>query len=122
MPKHRGGPPHFHQSEFQRRFSRQDQLATAIRTAKSAAEAKRAAKELVEQFGQLPPDQVLLMRVLTFGDDVLTEKALDEFLELDGRGKVRSSPELIQAIRSVRTKSTTVRELVELLLEKLGAA
>ena len=119
-PKHRGGPPEFHRSEFQIRFSQQDQLATAVRLSKSKREAKEAAIELVTRFGQLPPDQGVLMRVLGMGDEMLLEKALDELLELDGRGKVRQSPELIKAIRGIRSRSSSVRELVELLLEKLS--
>ena len=120
-PQHRGGPPNFHRSEFQIRFSQQDQLATAVRLSKSKKEAKAAAQALVEQFGQLPPDQAVLMRVLGLGDGELIEKALDELLELDGRGKVRQSPELLRAIRGIRSRSPAVKELVELLLEKLGA-
>lgn len=120
-PQHRGGPPQFHQSEFQIRFSEQDQLANRVRNARSAADAEEAASQLIQRFGTLPPDQALLTRCLAFSDDRILEKALDELLELDGRGKVRSTPELIGAVREIRSKSPTVLELVELLLEKLGA-
>lgn len=104
------------------RFSRQDQLATEVRTAKSAVDAKRAARELLDEFKQLPPDQGLLTRVLTFKDDELIERALDELLELDGRGKVRSTPELMDSVRRLRSKNRDVQYLRELLLEKLGSA
>ncbi|MEO1230609.1 MAG: hypothetical protein AAFZ18_17065, partial [Myxococcota bacterium] len=119
-PQHRGGPPQFHQSEFQMRLSHQDQLATAIRLAKTKREAQAAAEELIEKYRHLPPDQAVLLKVLTLNNETLLEKALDELLELDGRGKVRQTPELLAAVRGVRSKSRTVRELVDLLLEKLG--
>lgn len=76
----------------------------------------------MEEFGRLPPDQSLLTRVLTFKDDGLLERALDELLELDGRGKVRSSPDLVRTIKGIRSKNSGVRELADLLLEKLGAS
>ncbi|MBX2811293.1 MAG: hypothetical protein KTR25_05775 [Myxococcales bacterium] len=120
-PQHRGGPPAFHRSEFQIRYSQQDQLATAIRLGKTKRDVRMAASELVEQFGKLPPDQAVLIRVLEIPNDALLEKALDELLELDGRGKVRQSPELMKAIRGIQSKSAVVRELVELLDEKLGS-
>ncbi len=121
-PSHRGGAPQFHQSEFQMRLSRQDQLMTAVRNARLPKDAKKAAHELLEDFGRLPPDQALLARVLTFKDERLTEAALDELLELDGKGKVRANPELVEVVRATRTKSPGVRELRDLLLEKLGTA
>lgn len=121
-PQHRGGPPAFHRSEFQIRFSEQDSLSTAIRLSKNLRDAKAAAIELVERFGRFPPDQAVLMRVLTMSDDRLLEMALDELLELDGRGKVRQSPELLSALNGIKSKNSNVSELMELLLEKLGAA
>ena len=117
--QHRGGPPQFHRSEFQIRFSESDSLATKVRTAEDEDDAYDAACDLAERFG-LPPDQQLLTRVLTFGDDRLTQLALEEFLDLDDRGRVRSNPELVEILKAVRTRDRDVRELIDLFLAKLG--
>jgi hypothetical protein len=121
-PSYRGGPPSIHQSPAQAKLSLVDQLTTAVRNAKRPEDARRAAHDLIDELGQLPPDQALLTRVLTFRDDRLLEKALDELLELDGRGKVRASPELTAIVKKIDSPNRDVQYLQELLLEKLGAA
>ncbi len=120
VPQHRGGPPQFHQSEFQVRFNEQDSLATQIRLADSKKEALAAARELHERFG-LPPDLSLLVKVLGLKDNKLILAALEEMLDLDDRGRVRSSPQLIATLESLPSRNRDIRELKELFLTKLGA-
>lgn len=118
-PQHRGGPPQFHHSEFQLRLSRQNQLVSEVREAPTEGAAQAAARKLLDEFDKLTEDQSVLIRILGFDDEELVERALDDLLELDDKGKVRSSPELVTAIRGVKSSRRSVRELVDVLLVKL---
>ena len=76
------------------------------------------ARELAERF-QLPPDQSVLVKVITLGDKRLTRLALEELLELEDRGRVRVNPELVEALEGVRHRDREIREIRDLLLQKL---
>ncbi len=111
--------PEVHRSQFQIRISEQDQLTVKLRMSEGRA-AVAAAKELADKY-QLPPDQSLLMKVITLRNTELTRLALEELLELDDRGRVRSNPELIAALQGIKSRDKEIRELRSLFLEKLGA-
>ncbi|MGF1509506.1 MAG: hypothetical protein ACFB9M_08390 [Myxococcota bacterium] len=111
--------PPIHKSEFQLRISEQDTLTTELRI-EGGKRALKAAHTLAERF-RLPPDQNLLMKVMTLGDNKLTKLAIEELLELEDRGRVRANPELITSLRGLKSRDKEIRELRDLFLEKLGA-
>ena len=108
-----------HKSAFERRISERDSLATSLRLAERDEVALEAACELADRF-QLPPDQTLLVRVLGLGDDRLARLALEELLELDDRGRVRRTGDLVDAVSQLDSADGELLELKELFLEKIG--
>ena len=111
------GPP---RTQFEIRVNRQDSLTTELRLSEGK-KAFEAAQTLAKDY-RLPPDQALLMKVIDMGDTELTRLALEELLELDDRGRIRSTPQLIEALRGIESRDREIKELRELFLEKLGAA
>jgi hypothetical protein len=111
--------PALHRSTFEIRISEQDALTTKLRTTVGRG-ALEAAQELARRF-RLPPDQGLLLKVIELKRTELTKLALEELLELDDRGRVRSNPELIQTLKGIKSRDKEIKELRDLILEKLGA-
>ncbi|NJK88593.1 MAG: hypothetical protein HC923_03785 [Myxococcales bacterium] len=109
-----------HRTQFDVRISEQDSLTTQLRMS-DGKPALDAAIALAERY-RLPPDQSLLMKVVRLRNASLTKLALEELLELDDRGRVRSNPELIETLKGLKTKDRETNELKELFLQKLGAA
>ena len=107
------------QTTYEVRINEQDSLTTALRLSGSRDQALSAARELADRY-RLPPDPVLLLKVVELEDLRLTKLALDELIEAHGRGKVRSSDELIGTIRRIPRGDRETEELKELFLEKLG--
>ncbi len=81
-------------------------------------EAIRIAEELANRFS-LPPDQSLLVTIIGLGNKRLTHLALEELLELDDRGRVRRTEPLLKALKGVKHREAEIRELRDLILEKL---
>jgi hypothetical protein len=81
-------------------------------------EALKAANELADRY-RLPPDQVTLLRIVELGDERLTKLALEELLELDDKGRVRPTSDLITTVTAIRSKDAETIELKDLLLEKV---
>ncbi len=119
-PQHNEITQHFHKTPFDVRISERDSLATQVRMSGSVEEALRAARELAERY-RLPPDQVTLVRIVELGDERLTKLALEELLELDDKGRVRPTSDLITTVTAIRSKDEETIELKDLLLEKVGA-
>jgi hypothetical protein len=118
-PKHNEmNQAHFHKSRFDVRISERDSLATQIRMSGSHDEALKAANELADRY-RLPPDQVTLLRIVELGDERLTKLALEELLELDDKGRVRPTSDLITTVTAIRSKDAETIELKDLLLEKV---
>jgi hypothetical protein len=111
--------PKVHKSEFELRISERDSLTTQLRLTADDGLALAAAQELAQRF-KLPPDQSLLVRILGLGDQPLAKLALEELLELNDRGRVRKTDDLVQAITKLSSKDHEIQELRELFLEKLG--
>lgn len=111
--------PKFHKSEFELRISERDSLTTQLRLTADDKLALAAAQELAQRF-KLPPDQSLLVRILGLGDQALAKLALEELLELNDRGRVRKTDDLVQAITKLSSKDHEIQELRELFLEKMG--
>ena len=118
-PTNNGASPHFHKSEFEIRVSERDSLTTALRLEQNKKRSLAIAQKLADDF-QLPPDQGVLMKVLTLRDERLTLLALEELLELEDRGRVRPSDDLVKAVKGSRGKNPEIAELRTLLLQKLG--
>jgi hypothetical protein len=119
-PQHEQLTQHFHKSRFDVHISERDSLATQVRVSKSDHEALSAALELVERY-KLPPDQAVLTRIVGLGDARLTKVALEELLELDDKGRVRATTDLIDTLTRVKANDAEIIELKDLLLEKVGA-
>jgi hypothetical protein len=117
-PQHNELTKHFHKSVFDVRISERDSLATQIRMSGSHEEALRAARELADRY-RLPPDQVTLLRIVELGDERLTKMALEELLELDDKGRVRPTSDLITTVTAIHSKDAETIELKDLLLEKV---
>jgi hypothetical protein len=117
-PQHNELTQHFHKSRFDVRISERDSLATQIRMSASHEEALKAARELADRY-KLPPDQVTLLRIVELGDERLTKLALEELLELDDKGRVRPTSDLITTVTAIHSKDAETIELKDLLLEKV---
>jgi hypothetical protein len=109
-----------HKSSFEMRISERDSLTTTLRLTESRETALAAARELAQRF-KLPPDQVLLVKIISLADPGLTKLSLEELLELDDRGRVRLTPELKESLDKLKSDDRETVELKELLLEKIGA-
>lgn len=110
---------HFRKSEFEIRYSERDSLVTDLRFTDQKKKAVSIARDLVARF-QLPPDQDVLVKVLSLGEPDLVRPALEELLELDDRGRVRANPALTRVLKRVKISEPDLRELKDLLLAKLG--
>ncbi|MEL7369027.1 MAG: hypothetical protein AAFN74_08965 [Myxococcota bacterium] len=115
------GQPNVRQSEFEIRVSERDSLTTALRMEQDKRKSLALANKLADQF-KLPPDQGVLTKVISLDDERLTLLALEELLELDDRGRVRRSDDLVEVIQGARGKNPEIGELRGLLLEKLGVS
>ena len=118
-PPSNGAQPSFHKSEFEIRVSERDSLTTALRMEQNKRRSLAIAQKLADDF-QLPPDQGVLMKVITLKDERLTLLALEELLELEDRGRVRPSDDLVKVLKKARGKNPEIAELRGLLLQKLG--
>ena len=111
--------PQVHRSEFELRVSARDSLTSELRHADSKAGALSAARTLAEKF-ELPPDQGLLLKIISLKDKNLSRLALEELIELEDRGRVRANDDLVGSLRDIRSRDKETVELRDLLLRKIG--